>query len=1068
MERRLPASLPFLLVAVGAVCGVSLPALAQVSVLTRNYDNQRTGANTSETILNASNVNPAQFGKVFTLRVDDQVYAGILYVPNLTIATGIHNVIFVETVNNTVYAFDADALGPPLWQRNFNGSGRPTRNTEVGQACGTYRDYIGNIGIVGTPVIDGPTQTMYFVTRTVEDSGTVQRLRAIDILTGDDRPGSPRIIQASVPGTVGMVVFNPLTQNQRAGLGLSQGVVYIAWSSFCDTQPYHGWMMTYDATTLTPMGVFNTTPNGSMAAIWMSGAAPAFDADGNTYVSTGNGTWNGIDAFGQSLLKLAPGSLAVVDFFTPSNYQSLNAADLDFGSGAPVMLPGTTRLATGGKEGKFYLLETTDLGQWDPSDAQIPQSFQAVDTSIRPGGTHNIHNTTNVWNSPQGLNVYVWGENDFLHAYRFNAQTGILSLPAFANGSVLPPMGMPGGHLTISANGSQPGTGIVWATLPRNGDANQLIVPGQLVALNAETLAFLWSSTAPGDDPLNFAKGSPPVVANGKVYVASQSSFVSVYGLRKGPPASQNLALNRPATGSEPCQPGQTPNRAFNGSSQAGPNDKWCSLVPTPFLQVDLGADFSLARFVVQHAGAGGESFAGNTRDYLIQVSLDGTHFQTVTNATGNFLSITTHDVVPVVGRFVRLVVRGPRPASIYELEVYGSPAPATPDFLVSASPATQTVIAGANRTFAIAITPFGGFADTVALSVSGLPAGATANFEPPSIGGGSGTSTLHIGTEAVQAFGSFALAVTASSGAITQTTIAYLSVNRNPEGAVLVDLSRAFGLTGITSDGTPFAHGGLDGGGSAYSGNLLGTEQTFTGIPFALGLPDVSNAIAGPVTLPLTVGQFASLGMLATAINGNAPGAIFTIRYTDGTIQPVTQDVSDWYTPQGFAGEDIAVAMGYRNDSDGTRDERPFNLYAYFLPLDPTKTVKTLRVTQSRVRVLGLTLLPARAAGPDFALSASPASFIAAPGSTVMTTITTTPLRGFEGAVRLALSALPAGVTGSLVRNTPLESTLTLSISPSAPLGRVEIIVTGRALPAEPGGPPPHTARIVLDIRTP
>src|SRR5262245_30389706 len=182
------------------VCALSTvsawPLLAQVNVLTRSNDNQRTGANLAETSLNVSNVNPGQFGKLYSLRVDDQVYASVLYVSNLAIAGGTHNVIYVATVNNTVYAFDADTFGPPLWERNFNGGGRPTRNTEVGQACGTYRDYIGNIGIVGTPVIDAATGTMYFVTRTVEGTpaATVQRLQAIDIANGADRPGAPQAV----------------------------------------------------------------------------------------------------------------------------------------------------------------------------------------------------------------------------------------------------------------------------------------------------------------------------------------------------------------------------------------------------------------------------------------------------------------------------------------------------------------------------------------------------------------------------------------------------------------------------------------------------------------------------------------------------------------------------------------------------------------------------------------------------------------------------------------------------------------------------------------------------------
>src|SRR5690242_12542542 len=277
-------------------------------VLTRAYNNQRTAANGAEKKLKPSTVNASQFGKLFMLPVDDQIYAGLLYASDVEVAGRKHNAIYVETVNNSVYAFDADKLGPPLWRRNFNGSGRPTHNTEVGQACRIYHDFIGNIGIVGTPVI-GPDKTMYFVTRTVEGTSTVERLRAIDITTGDDRPNSPQVIQGAIPGTGddtngSTVTFNPVTENQRPALALADGTVYIGWASFCDTRPYHGWMMSYDATTLKQIGVFNASPNGNMAGIWMSGAGPIIDHSGNLIVTTGNGSYDGKTDFGESTIKL--------------------------------------------------------------------------------------------------------------------------------------------------------------------------------------------------------------------------------------------------------------------------------------------------------------------------------------------------------------------------------------------------------------------------------------------------------------------------------------------------------------------------------------------------------------------------------------------------------------------------------------------------------------------------------------------------------------------------------------------------------------------------------------------
>ncbi|HEX3695127.1 MAG TPA: discoidin domain-containing protein [Polyangia bacterium] len=662
-------------------------ALGSFSVLTRNYDNQRTGANLSETILKPANVNPTQFGKIFQVSVNDQVYAGILYASAVPMGGTTHNVFYVATVSNTVYAFDADTGGGPLWQRNdLNGVGRPARNTDVGSACGTYRDFSGNIGIIGTPVIDAGAMTMYVVTRTVE-SGPIFRLRALNIATGQDRPGSPKVITASVPGSGsgssgGTLAFDPQPHNQRAALALSGGVVYVAFSSFCDTGPYHGWLLAYDGQSLAQVGVTNDTPNGTQAGIWMAGAAPLFDGSGNIYVSTGNGDFDeGAANFGESLVKFAPRSLARLDFFTPSNFATLNGGDIDFGSAGPILLPGTGMLATGGKEGKIYLMNSGNLGHL--GDQNVPQIFQAVDPTARPTNTHHIHNSPVVWNAPQGLTMYIWGENDFLRAYHFNSGAHRFDFPAASTGSVLPPVGMPGGMMSISASGSAAGTGILWATTPRAGDANQNVVPGVLNAFNAETLALLWQSTAPADDTLNFSKGSPPTVASGKVYVASLSNMVSVYGLRTAP-ANPNLALGKSATGSAACAATESPDKAFNGSTSGGNSDKWCSLAAPQFLQVDLGSSMSVNQFVIRHAGAGAEAAALDTRDFNIQLSNDGTTFSTVVTVTGNAADVTTHSIASTNARFVRLNIvtptqNGDPAARIYELEVYGTTVNASP-----------------------------------------------------------------------------------------------------------------------------------------------------------------------------------------------------------------------------------------------------------------------------------------------------------------------------------------------------------------------------------------------------
>lgn len=530
-------------------------SLGAVNVLTRNYGNLRTGANLSETVLKPSNVNTSSFGKLFQVSVDDQVYAGILYASAVPIAGRNHNVFYVATVNNTVYAFDADVGGGPLWTKNFNGAARPSRNSET--PCGPTGNYnfLSNIGIVGTPVIDGPSGTMYFVTRTVEGTSTVQRMRAIDITTGLDRSNSPKVISMTVPGTgVGSVggnlAFDPYVQNQRPALALSRGVVYVSWAAYCDKGNYHGWTAGFDATTLNLTGASNDTPNGAMAGIWMGGAGPVADANGFVYVTSGNGDWNGTSNFGESLLKLSPSTLGRSSFFTPGNVAALNAADDDLSSSGPMMLPIAGNLmVTGSKEGKIYLLSSgaSNIGGMATGDTQIPQVFQAVVPSVRPSNTHHIHGAPVAWQSPQGLNLYVWGENDFLRMYRFNTATQKFNTTPAATGSVLPPIGMPGGMLAVSANGSSSGTGVVWATVPKSGDASGSTVPGTLRAFDAETLASLWSSTtntSGADDPFNLSKFNVPTVADGKVFVASFSNSISVYGLRgsgSAPPAPTGL-----------------------------------------------------------------------------------------------------------------------------------------------------------------------------------------------------------------------------------------------------------------------------------------------------------------------------------------------------------------------------------------------------------------------------------------------------------------------------------------------------------------------------------------------
>ena len=383
---------------------------AQVSVTTQHNDNGRTGANLSETTLNTTNVNANSFGKLFSLPVDGEIYAQPLYLPGVAIpGKGTHNVIFVCTMNDTAYAWDADdaAQTTPLWSRNF---GNPVPAADV-QCCCT--DISSKIGILSTPVIRTATSTLYLLARIKNTDGTYhQWLHALDYTTGADKAGSPIEISATF-GTSNPVTFNPKIQNQRSALTLANNTVYIAWASHNDCGAYHGWVMGYNADTLAQTAVWNTTPTGGLGGIWQAGQGLTVDGAGNLYGVTGNGTFDGDQGgtnFGDSIFKLSPGG-TLTDWFTPFNQDALNAADADLGAAGALLLPGTNLIISGGKEGKLYLLNTGNMGHFHAgSDNQVAQSFAACNGHIHgspiywPALQHNCSTTVRSmpFRSPRG------------------------------------------------------------------------------------------------------------------------------------------------------------------------------------------------------------------------------------------------------------------------------------------------------------------------------------------------------------------------------------------------------------------------------------------------------------------------------------------------------------------------------------------------------------------------------------------------------------------------------------------------------------------------------------------
>ena len=545
---------------------VALPAPAPVAVLTQHNDIARTGANLRETVLNTTTVRPALgsksgFGKLFSRKVDGQIYAQPLYVPGMTIKGVKRNVVFVATMHNTVYAFDADdpAAAEPLWKTSFLDDRKGVLSCPINEVGGWDTNIYPEVGIVSTPVIEPVTQAIYCVTKTKEVSATGQvsypsRLRALDLATGKNLTNSGVEIAATVRGTGdgangdGTLTFDPARHMNRPGLLLLKGIIYIAFGAHSDITPYHGWVFAYQVGTLNKIAVWCSTPNGKTdptgypigaGGIWQSGQGLTADAQDNIYLEVGNGSFSadkgGVD-YGDSFVKLRLTPVltpfgkqrvfTVTDYFTPYNQDWLNRVDADLGVSGPMLIPGTSLLVGGGKEGRLYLLDQNNMGLYNSKeDNQIPQWLW--------GYNGHLHGSPVFWNTGDNSNIYIWGEYDRLKLFRLNKPKKQFFTMPIATSEMYVPNGMPGAMLSVSANGSKAGTGIVWASHPYDDDSIHKVVPGIVRAFDAANLQEIWNSKmVPERDDIGlFAKFCPPTVVNGKVYMASFSNELAVYGL---------------------------------------------------------------------------------------------------------------------------------------------------------------------------------------------------------------------------------------------------------------------------------------------------------------------------------------------------------------------------------------------------------------------------------------------------------------------------------------------------------------------------------------------------------
>ena len=504
-----------------------------VNVTTYHNDNARDGLNAKETILTPANVSSATFGKLATLSVDGLVDAEPLYLSALTVNGQTHNVLYVVTENDSVYAFDADS-GTQLWKVSALESGETTSDDH---GCSQITP---KIGITSTPVIDrskGANGTIFVVAMSKDGSGNYhQRLHALDVTTGAEITGSPTEIAGTYPGTGdnssgGNVVFDPAKYAERAGLLLVNSTIYLSWTSHCDSRPYTGWVMGYSESTLQQTSILNLTPNGNEGSIWMAGDGMAADSSGNIYFLDANGTLDAKDTvtgfpvngdYGNAMMKLSTtgGALAVDDFF--ETYDSINEsnADTDLGSGGSLLLPdmvdanGVVRhlMVGAGKDHNIFVADRDNMGKYNAANNDA--LYQEL-TSALPSGE---------WSSPAYFNyaVYYGGVGDNLKAFTItNALLG--TTPSSKSATTF---GYPGTTPSVSANGTA--DGIVW-TLQSSTGATAV-----LHAYDATNLATeLYNSTQAAGNRDAFGTGNKfitPMIANGRVYVGTQNA-VAVFGL---------------------------------------------------------------------------------------------------------------------------------------------------------------------------------------------------------------------------------------------------------------------------------------------------------------------------------------------------------------------------------------------------------------------------------------------------------------------------------------------------------------------------------------------------------
>ena len=975
----------------------SAPTQAQdarnINVVMRHNDLSRTGQYLNETALTAANVNPAQFGLLFSLPVTGEIYAQPLYVSNLAIAGGTHDVVFVATAHNDIYAYDATGQNPtPYWRVNLGPSvpsgviGTPNLPVEV--------------GIISTPALDLATGTMYVCNKDYVSSVQKFHLHALDITTGLDKQPATEII-AKTPGTgaggdtdgMGNVVFQPKKHNQRSAVTLStNGTLYLAFASHEDFSPYHGWVLSYDAATLTQKGVHCNTPSGNEGGIWMSGEGLPVDNAGNLYYVGGNGTytgatgsngkWDGVSNLGISVVKLNPNT-SVADWFAPQNYDYLNSIDADLSSSGAMIIPGPTAsgqlVLAGGKEGKMYVLDPANLTKFHSGADTVYQEWQV-------SGGH-IHSSMTYWNGPNGPTLYAWGESDKLKAFKFvngffqttAAQTSAMTVyPGYANG--------PG--MAISANGAT--GGVLWSSLPYDGDAVHQHVGGILRAFDATDVSNeLWNSKMNlGDDTGVWAKWTPPVIVKGKVYQATFSGKLLVYGIVPlAPPAAPTsltatagnalVALNW--TGA-PHATGYNVKRSL---IRGGPYTTIASNVANAYYTDSAVSNGATYYYVASAVNVSGESGNSNEDSATPNASAVGTSFGI--HFAGTATAMTAGESAGVIA------------ASGWNSAADSSGTMTqVKDNLGLPSGLSVTYTANNTWSLGLADAPgntrmMNGYLDstnksTTTVNVSGLPASfVSSGYDVYVYCNSDGT-----GRTGIYKIGSTSIKV--QDNAVFSGT--FIQANNSAGNYVMFPnlTASSFKLTA-----TP--------------------DQTVNGFRAAVNAIQI---VAHGTTLPAPTNLTAAAGNAKVTLNWTAS--------TGATSYKVKRGATAGGPYSVVATEITATTYADTGLTNGT----PY----YYV-------VSANNASSSSTNSNEAAATPLK---PDFSLTINPGTVVLLQGATGTTTVTAPALGDYTGYVTLSLSGLPSGVTAALTPTTILtdrQSALTLTAEPSAPLATATVTVS-------------------------